>query len=177
MYDSVILNAAWSIGASVGFSRAMVKLVLNESEQVTSKGESRDGADLRMSRGVVYGLNHDQVLQLVSCTDQLWYSNLVDAKISLRNGTKVTLKMAEPVILVHRKGMVIFAHCGYTPSFYLGFDKSTYTFLGSCSVKITSEDCRSFTDPEKVHQIDMYLTTLPEDIDILTTLLNHCCRE
>lgn len=152
----------------------MVRIVLNESEHVSllETQEYRDGPDLRMSRKMVYGLCNDKAEFLSPC-DQLWYSSLVDAKIILQDGTYVTLRIADPVVLVHEKGMVIFAHCGYTPSFHLGLEKLTYASLGGCSLKIKSENCRSFADTGKMHAIDMYLTTLPEDEGILTTLIDH----
>jgi len=172
-------NVAWSIGASVGFSRAMVNLVLHERESDTSSDppEGRDdGADLRMQRRILYGVLYADQMTAVTFTDQLWYSNIVDAKISLKCDVKVTLKITDPVVLVHRKGLIVFAHCGYTPSFYLEFDKSRYSSLGSYTLQIATKSCRSFTDPEKIHPSVVYLTTLPEDIQLLTAILDHCFR-
>lgn len=153
----------------------MVKLVLNEKggSNLADTSENGDGPDLRMSKMVLY-MTYEEYL--ASGCDLLWYSDLKDAKISLRDGIKVTLKISDPVILVHTRGIIVCAHCGYTPSFRVNFESLCYTSIGNSSLKITSDECRSYSDVEKPYSLDILLTTTPGDIELLVAILDHCSR-
>lgn len=160
----------------------MVNLVLKKradnSSGVASYSRGHGGTDLRMSRKIVYSI-FDPQKQLKSRSDLLWYTNLTDARISLSGGfdSRVTLKISDPVMLVHESGIIVYAHCGYTPSFHVKFESLSHFGWVRNTLNITSEDCRSFNDGEKSHPSDIHLTLPQEDVDLCTCILLHCFRD
>lgn len=167
----MLFTAAWSIGASIGFSRAMVKLIATERGYIWEDYPDQEGIDTRMAKRILRGIQDED--DQMTIHDSWWYSTVTDAKIKLLSDAHMTIRISDPVIWVHPGGIIVYAHCGRTPSFCISFAKSDYQIAGHSTFKLTSEDCRSFSDMEKSHPSDIFLTLVQEDFEVLSHILDY----
>lgn len=121
-----------------------------EKRRANEEDADKEEVDVRVSRPLVYGTQN-----LVNLTIRLgavlWYRDILEARVSLMEDPRLTIKIAFPVLLIHEEGLVVFAHWGRTPSFYMSSirDAQMYLVAETHEIVMECEHCRTFGNQEK----------------------------
>lgn len=183
-YRSLHLSSGWSYSTAIGFSKSIAD-ILRKNPSITERKSRKEQefieeADVRMSRPLVYGVQN-----LVNLSSRLgtvfWYRDILEAKVSLKTDPKLSIKIVSPALLIHDKGLVVFAHWGTTASFQIlsTCDSEIYAVNGTHEMIIESEHCTTFGGHENQQSRESIIKLCidPDDFETVSLIFKQVWGE